>query len=192
MRRLCERPGCSGPASVSYGMDADERLVWIDSEPAVDPARAGALCRRHADALRPPRGWILDDRRDDVPRLLRVPENPTPTPRRTAPRRDPVRPTRRRSAAPAEPDLFAEQKWIVPDTSTSEDVPTPDESRHGRMTPAESNPAESTPVEPSPDEPTPDETKAIPWVPRLGAGVGGEIPRGRLLGRAFGRRDDGD
>ena len=34
--------------------------------------RAGALCRRHADALVVPRGWTLDDRREPAPRLFRV------------------------------------------------------------------------------------------------------------------------
>jgi hypothetical protein len=35
------------------------------------PARAGSLCKRHADAMVLPRGWTLDDRREAEPRLFR-------------------------------------------------------------------------------------------------------------------------
>lgn len=153
-------------------MDAGERLVWIDAEPAVDPSRAGALCRRHADALRPPRGWTLDDRRDEMPRLLRVPENGATVPERRSVAR--ARPQRtRREPEVSVPDLFTD----VPQVET---LPDPPPDAHA--------------VEPpTVDEATPDETRAIPWVPRLGGGVPDDIPRGRLLGRAFGRREpEGD
>jgi hypothetical protein len=54
---------------MAYGFDADRLLVWLAQwEPDADRARAGALCRRHADSLAPPRGWTLDDRREPVPR----------------------------------------------------------------------------------------------------------------------------
>jgi hypothetical protein len=56
---------------MAYGFDADRLLVWLGQwEPDADRARAGALCRRHADSLAPPRGWTLDDRREPVPRLF--------------------------------------------------------------------------------------------------------------------------
>jgi hypothetical protein len=76
MARLCERPGCSVPASVAYGFEAARTMVWLA---ALDPddldrARLGSLCRRHADSLTPPRGWWLDDRRVLVPQLFAVPE----------------------------------------------------------------------------------------------------------------------
>jgi hypothetical protein len=73
MARLCERPGCSAPADVSYGFDADTLVVWLDTFQADTGARAGVLCRRHADAMVVPLGWMLDDRRDPVPRLFRAP-----------------------------------------------------------------------------------------------------------------------
>jgi hypothetical protein len=58
-------------ATIAYGFDADRLLVWLArSEPDADRARAGALCRRHADALTAPRGWSLDDRREPLPRLF--------------------------------------------------------------------------------------------------------------------------
>jgi hypothetical protein len=70
--RLCERPGCSDEATMSFGFDADRLLVWIsERQPSDDPMQSGSLCRRHADSMVVPRGWTLDDRRDPGPRLFR-------------------------------------------------------------------------------------------------------------------------
>ena len=51
MTRLCERPGCSQVAEMTYGFDAEHLMVWIDSYDRVATGRAGVLCRRHADAM---------------------------------------------------------------------------------------------------------------------------------------------
>ncbi|MUH50655.1 MAG: hypothetical protein F2789_05530 [Actinobacteria bacterium] len=73
MSRLCERPGCSAPAEVAYGMDPEQLLVWLEVVPeGRAPLRTGVVCRRHADAMVVPRGWTLDDRREARPRLFRV------------------------------------------------------------------------------------------------------------------------
>lgn len=164
-------------------MDGNERLVWIDSDPAVDPSRAGALCRRHADALRPPMGWTLDDRRDEVPRLLRIPENGTIAPAGRAGTRAQHSRSRRETEAPVA-DLFSDPPPVDAEADAVSDV-VPDAA------------SEVPPVEPASDVPSTDgagldETRAIPWVPRLGGGVSDDVPRGRLLGRAFGRREQGD
>jgi hypothetical protein len=82
MTRLCERPGCSQVAEMTYGFDADHLMVWIDSYERVTNDRAGVLCRRHADAMVVPLGWMLDDRRDPVPRLFKTPATQTATPTR--------------------------------------------------------------------------------------------------------------
>lgn len=89
MARLCERPGCSQPADVSYGIDADHLTVWIESFDRSQTMRAGVLCRRHADAMVVPLGWMLDDRREPVPRLFKSPAVETP-----------ARPKRQRVAHP--------------------------------------------------------------------------------------------
>jgi hypothetical protein len=73
MARLCERPGCSVPAEVSYGFDADHLVVWLDVFGGMLSARSGVLCLRHANAMVVPLGWMLDDRREPVPRLFRSP-----------------------------------------------------------------------------------------------------------------------
>jgi hypothetical protein len=79
MARLCERPGCSQPADVIYGIDADHLTVWIEPFDGTVAYRAGVLCRRHADAMVVPLGWMLDDRREAVPRLFTPREPAAPT-----------------------------------------------------------------------------------------------------------------
>jgi hypothetical protein len=72
---------------MTYGFDAEHLMVWIDSYERVSTDRAGVLCRRHADAMVVPLGWMLDDRRDPVPRLFKAPAQPTaalPRHRRTS------------------------------------------------------------------------------------------------------------
>jgi hypothetical protein len=81
MARLCERPGCSDPADVTYGIDPPNLLVWLDAFNGPLAVRAGVLCRRHADAMVVPLGWMLDDRREAMPRLFRSPAA-GPVPRR--------------------------------------------------------------------------------------------------------------
>ena len=94
MTRQCERPGCSAPAAVAYGMDGRQLLVWLEVVPndgVVD--RMGVVCRRHGDAMVVPRGWTLDDRRESRPRLFRVSDNPAPArPRSQRPKRQPPAP----------------------------------------------------------------------------------------------------
>ena len=58
---------------MTYGFEAEHQMVWIDSYERVNLDRAGVLCRRHADAMVVPLGWMLDDRRDPVPRLFKAP-----------------------------------------------------------------------------------------------------------------------
>jgi hypothetical protein len=71
----CSRIGCGVEAVATFCFDARATLVWVDT---LDPGRgtgAGVLCAQHADALTPPRGWHLQDRRTGRPRLWE--ERPT-------------------------------------------------------------------------------------------------------------------
>lgn len=71
---------------MTYGFDAEHLMVWIDAYERVVIDRAGVLCRRHADAMVVPLGWMLDDRRDPMPRLFRAPAEPAPaSPRQRRP-----------------------------------------------------------------------------------------------------------
>ena len=83
MARLCDRPGCSNPAEVSYGFDAEHLVVWLDAFAGPLGPRSGVLCLRHANAMVVPLGWMLDDRREPVPRLFKSPvSEDAPTRRR--------------------------------------------------------------------------------------------------------------
>jgi hypothetical protein len=63
---------------VSYGFDAEHLVVWLDGFQVAQGASSGVLCRRHADAMVVPLGWMLDDRREPAPRLFR-PVDKAPT-----------------------------------------------------------------------------------------------------------------
>ena len=185
---MCERPGCTGISELSYGIDHDHLVVWIDNRALGEREQAGRLCRRHADALVVPRGWTIDDRRQDVPQLFPVPDSSTSTDDSSTGR---VRPRRRPEVVAPLPSLF--------DGETSDDeVAEGDEV--GNVD-AEPNSAIEPVLERDSDlsemvERDAEETKAIPWSPRL-HGVDafpedeGERPvMGRLLGRAFKRNRD--
>lgn len=87
MARTCERPTCSQPADVTYGIDPDELVVTIEAFDPERSRRAGVLCRDHADAMVVPNGWTMDDRRELAPRLFRTREAVKVKPRRRIRRR---------------------------------------------------------------------------------------------------------
>jgi hypothetical protein len=90
VRRQCERPGCAEPAAATYGFDARERVAWL--APLGDGA-GSLLCQRHAEGFAVPRGWWLNDRRQDATlftaRSAAEPEDKA-APTRTRRRRRPV------------------------------------------------------------------------------------------------------
>ena len=162
MRKLCERPGCTGAAEVSYGMDSGALLVWLDNSHVPDREHAGRLCRRHADALTVPKGWTVDDRRVAVPQLFRVVEGGAQDAGAARKRSAPKRTKPESEDAPSLFDGDSAPSELGSDVATGE-----------------------TQVETS--APDPDETRAIPWSPRLvDAMDDDDAPQmGRLLGRAF-------
>jgi hypothetical protein len=66
MQRQCAWFGCNVVAAATYTFDSTTCTVWLDT-PFDGSARAGDLCQRHARSLTPPRGWRIEDRRDDAP-----------------------------------------------------------------------------------------------------------------------------
>jgi len=207
VRRLCERPGCGAPAEVAYGIDKTSLLVWVDNRAILERELAGRLCRRHADALVPPRGWTLDDRREPIPKLFKVREQepaPRPKPDRTNKRAD------RGEVAPVL-EFPSPVQSPVPEFEPAPTAVAEPEIPETRETDA----AEAVPVAAAPgtldDEMTddgreltyesdtddlgidPDETRAVPWSPRLVRTDSSDDPSGpvfgRLLGRAFGVPD---
>lgn len=99
-------------------MVPEDAVFWM-SEPSEAPTSdASLLCRQHADAMVVPRGWTLDDRRENVLRLFR----PRP-PSATEPR--PARASRR--PRQAEPEGRPEQLQIDGTGEIARPVPPPDE-----------------------------------------------------------------
>ena len=157
--RLCERPGCSAPATVTYGFDTAELSVWLapfEPDEKARPYGSGILCRRHADAMAVPRGWHVDDRREAVPRLfLAPPANEPPAPEAK------VRQIREKKDRPAKTssELF-------------------DDSRSGGIEP-ELEETRAIPWSP----------KLIEDLDDAESGSSDEPPAGGLLSRAFGNKD---
>jgi hypothetical protein len=81
MPRLCIRPGCETPGVVAYGIHPAGQLFWLAT--IDDPDDAHVLCERHSSRLTVPRGWVLDDRREEQPRLFQVPPVRTVAPEAT-------------------------------------------------------------------------------------------------------------
>ena len=78
--RRCSRPGCGALAVVLLGFDASRSLAWfapLDDEGAL---HGSELCHRHAESVRVPKGWWLDDRRVASPQLFNPPPNPPAPP----------------------------------------------------------------------------------------------------------------
>lgn len=61
----CARPACSGAPAAWLAYDYEARCAWLDDqlEDGEDHPHHWALCERHADTLRVPRGWFCVDRR---------------------------------------------------------------------------------------------------------------------------------
>jgi hypothetical protein len=51
-------------------MVPEDLLFWIATLDDVSGPDVNVLCRRHADAMLVPRGWTLDDRREEFPRVF--------------------------------------------------------------------------------------------------------------------------
>jgi hypothetical protein len=62
-------------------MVPENLLFWIAPISGTPTGDQNVLCRRHADAMSVPRGWTLDDRREEIPRLFK----PRPVSRREHP-----------------------------------------------------------------------------------------------------------
>lgn len=169
MSRRCERPGCAEIASVSFRFDPRRRLVELFPGLAEFDSQAGALCRRHGDAMVLPRGWVLDDQRDLTPRLFPVAVDPVSPPSGDETPSDPTTSTRRRRTTAGDGEGSDVNLFVVPDPTVAQ-------------------------VAGAHPDAQPDETQAMPWVPvfdradDLGGVLDATTP---LLRRAFGgdRRD---
>jgi hypothetical protein len=64
MNRQCNRFDCGATATATLSFDYGTRTAWLVDVTQPHPATYG-LCGRHADRLRVPIGWSLQDQRAD-------------------------------------------------------------------------------------------------------------------------------
>ena len=162
MSKQCERPSCRELAIAAYFLDSSELLMTLENYVPVDGMQVNGLCRRHADALVVPRGWRIEDKRENVPRLFPV-TPPAEKPKVAAAKKAVSKKNR---VKPPRPSIFDELK----NEKKIEEVSTPID---------EVSVAVDVELE---------ETKAIPWSPQFDQtdDLGGVLrPKGRLLSRAF-------
>ena len=161
MSKQCERPSCKELAIAAYFLDSAELMMTLENYVPVDGMQVNGLCRRHADALVVPRGWRIEDKRENVPRLFPV---TPPTEKAKAKSVEAKKSDSKKSRAKLpRPSIFDEMK----SEKKTEEVVTPI--------------VEVAEVEL-------EETKAIPWSPQFDQtdDLGGVLrPKGRLLSRAF-------
>ncbi|HEY2301574.1 MAG TPA: DUF3499 family protein [Acidimicrobiales bacterium] len=60
---LCARPGCAVVAGAWLTYDYAGQQVWLDDMSTTGDGNRWALCASHAERLRVPQGWVVQDRR---------------------------------------------------------------------------------------------------------------------------------
>ena len=165
MAQQCERPGCAQPAAVEYIIDPQSLLLTLQNYEVVKGERRSALCAVHGDLMSVPKGWSIDDRREDPPRLFRTPKSGV-APAKASVKKSATESKQKKKPA-VRPMLFQAEKKVVEEV---QEVQTP----------------ATKPVVRDADL---QETKALPWTPQFDRtdDLGGVLrPKGKLLSRAFG------
>ena len=165
MAQQCERPGCAQPAAVEYIIDPHGLLLTLQNYEVVGDERRSALCATHGDRMSVPKGWSIDDRREDPPRLFKTPKSGVAPAKASA--KKSVTESKQKKKLVVRPMLFQTDKQ---DAEKVEEVRAP----------------AAKPVVRDADL---EETKAMPWTPQFDRtdDLGGVLrPKGKLLSRAFG------
>ena len=171
-------------------MNPAKRSVTLDNFLEAETKVPNVLCKTHADRLKMPKDWLLDDRREANPRLFRVTASAEKQPSRDHTSQSGHR---RKSRPFPKPESFD----TVP-------TPRPVEAREPEPVLEVVQHVEPDPMpEPTPEpvvaevveetapvtEPELEPTQAMPWKPRFDQedDLDGVMkPKGRLLSRAFG------
>ena len=61
--RQCSRTGCAESATSTFAFQYGRSLVWLEDLHLDRDPHCYDLCERHADRLKVPSGWLLEDRR---------------------------------------------------------------------------------------------------------------------------------
>ena len=165
MAQQCERPGCAQPAAVEYIIDPHSLLLTLQNYEVVKGERRSALCVTHGDRMSVPKGWSIDDRREDPPRLFKTPKSGVA----------PAKASAKKSATELKPKKKPAVRPMLFQTD-KQDVEKVEEVR----APAAKPVVRDADLE---------ETKAMPWAPQFDRtdDLGGVLrPKGKLLSRAFG------
>lgn len=165
MAQQCERPGCAQPAAVEYIIDPHSLLLTLQNYEVVKGERRSALCVTHGDRMSVPKGWSIDDRREDPPRLFKTPKSGVAPAKASA--KKSVTELKPKKKPVVRPMLFQTDKQ---DVEKVEEVRAP----------------AARPVVRDADL---EETKAMSWTPQFDRtdDLGGVLrPKGKLLSRAFG------
>ncbi len=165
MAQQCERPGCAQPAAVEYIIDPQSLLLTLQNYDVVKGERRSALCVTHGDRMSVPKGWSIDDRREDPPRLFKTPKSVV-APAKSTTKKSAADSKQKKKSAPR-PMLFQTENQNAEEVR---EVQTP----------------VAKPVVRDADL---EETKAMPWTPQFDRtdDLGGVLrPKGKLLSRAFG------
>ena len=165
MAQQCERPGCAQPAAVEYIIDPHSLLLTLQNYEVVGDERRSALCVTHGDRMSVPKGWSIDDRREDPPRLFKTPKSGVSPEKASAEKSATETKTKKKPVV--RPMLFQSDKQDVEEV---QEVRAP----------------AAKPVVRDADL---EETKAMPWTPQFDRtdDLGGVLrPKGKLLSRAFG------
>ena len=165
MAQQCERPGCAQPAAVEYIIDPQRLLLTLQNYEVVKGERRSALCATHGDRMSVPKGWSIDDRREDPPRLFKTAKLDV-APEKASAKKSATE-SKQKKKPVVRPMLFQTDKQVV---EAVQEVQAP----------------AARPVVRDADL---EETKAMPWVPQFDRtdDLGGVLrPKGKLLSRAFG------
>ena len=168
MAQQCERPGCAQPAAVEYIIDPQRLLLTLQNYEVVKGERRSALCATHGDRMSVPKGWSIDDRREDPPRLFKTAKSGV-APEKASAKKSATE-SKQKKKPVVRPMLFQAEKQVVEELQEVQKVRAP----------------VTRPVVRDADL---EETKAMPWTPQFDRtdDLGGVLrPKGKLLSRAFG------
>ena len=168
MAQQCERPGCAQPAAVEYIIDPQRLLLTLQNYEVVKDERRSALCATHGDRMSVPKGWSIDDRREDPPRLFKTAKSGV-APEKASAKKSATE-SKQKKKPVVRPMLFQAEKQVVEEVQEVQKVQAP----------------VTKPVVRDADL---EETKAMSWTPQFDRtdDLGGVLrPKGKLLSRAFG------
>jgi hypothetical protein len=193
--KSCERPGCSQPGDVACTFERQTlTVVLAHYVGVVEEGSYNVMCTKHADILTVPRGWTIDDRREDPPRLFSAPGK-KPAAKQKSKDQTASLARRRKARSVASPKLF-DQIALVTKLETSTPVvetpPIADPIVEEVIDDVIEEDLEVVVAEPQAVEEPVDTDATRAWKPQFDRtdDLGGVLrPKGKLLSRAFGLDD---